>query len=95
MKDLTAEQREQFDRWHDSGEMPDWAYYQQVNVPWYLSIPAQKKKFMEEAEARQAQIQEAKEQQRREAEQKKALEEEASKIAVKAFEDVFKGYLKG
>ena len=82
--------------------MPDWAYYQQVNVPWYLSIPSQKKKFMEEAEARQAQIQEAKEQQRQEelrkkqeAGQRKALEEEASKIAVKAFEDVFKGLLKG
>lgn len=102
MKELTQEQKEQFDRWHDSGKMPDWVYYQQVNVPWYISVPAQIDKFKKEADERQAKIQEEKERQRQaqeqkkqEAEQEKALYEDASKIAVKAFEDVFKGYSKG
>ena len=58
MKELTTEQRQQFEQWHDSGKMPDWAYYQQVNVPWYVSIPAQIEKFKKEIDAgkQQAQI---------------------------------------
>ena len=37
--------------------MPDWAYYQQVNVPWYVSIPAQVERFEKEIAARQEQTQ--------------------------------------
>ncbi len=57
MKELSPEQRERFEQWHNSGKMPDWAYYQQVNVPWYVSIPAQIAKFEKEIAARQEQAQ--------------------------------------
>ena len=42
------------DRLHDQGLMPDWAYYQQVQKPWYVSLQEQWNKAHQELQARKA-----------------------------------------
>ena len=46
--------RDQIEQLHNSGLMPDWAYYQQVQKPWYVSLQEQWNKAHQELEARKA-----------------------------------------
>ena len=42
------------DRLHDQGLMPDWAYYQQSGLPWYVALQQQKDQFYREYNASRA-----------------------------------------
>lgn len=39
--------REQIEQLHNQGLMPDWAYYQQVKKPWYISLAEQDQSLLE------------------------------------------------
>ena len=42
------------DRLHDQGLMPDWAYYQQSGLPWYVALQQQRDDFYRDYNARRA-----------------------------------------
>lgn len=46
--------RLEMDRLHEQGIMPDWAYYSQAGLPWYVALQQQKDNFYREYNARRA-----------------------------------------
>ena len=73
--------RIEMDRLYQSGKMPDWAYYQQAGLPWYVALQQQKDQFYREYNARQAQkMEEAQINARAQELAEKYLEEQAPEI---------------
>ena len=78
----------EIERLHDEGLMPDWAYYQQVNKPWYVAMREQETKFQEEIKFRQ----EKKEQAVIDQKQQEQIEKQVEDIIEKAIDNLFKGF---
>lgn len=73
--------RLEMDRLYQSGKMPDWAYYQQAGLPWYVALQEEKDQFYREYNARKAQkMEEARIDARAQELAEKYLEEQAPEI---------------
>ena len=87
--------RQELEFYHDRGLMPDWAYYQQVDIPPEKKLEAQTRAFTEKALAEMNAREEREAQKRREQkEKKKAQEQEKSldKALDKALGDLLKDF---
>lgn len=95
--------RQELEFYHDRGLMPDWAYYQQVDIPPEKKLEAQTRAFTEKAlaemnarEEREAQKrreqQEKKKAQAQEKELEKELEKSLDKALDKALGDLLKDF---
>ena len=93
--------RQELEFYHDRGLMPDWAYYQQVDMPPEKKLEAQTRAFTEKVLAEMNAREEREAQKRREQkertkaqEQEKELEKELEKSLDKALDKALGDLLK-
>lgn len=91
--------RQELEFYHDRGLMPDWAYYQQVDIPTEKKLEAQTRAFTEKAlaemnarEEREAQKRREQKEKKKAQEQEKELEKELEKSLDKALGDLLKDF---
>ena len=93
--------RQELEFYHDRGLMPDWAYYQQVDMPPEKKLEAQTRAFTEKAlaemnarEEREAQKRREQQEKRKAQEQEKKLEKELEKELEKSLDKALDDLLK-
>lgn len=93
--------RQELEFYHDRGLMPDWAYYQQVDIPPEKKLEAQTRAFTEKAlaemnarEEREAQKRREQKEKKKAQEQEKELEKELEKSLDKALDKALGDLLK-
>lgn len=93
--------RQELEFYHDRGLMPDWAYYQQVDIPPEKKLEAQTRAFTEKAlaemnarEEREAKKRMEQQEKKKAQEQEKELEKELEKSLDKALDKALGDLLK-
>ena len=93
--------RQELEFYHDRGLMPDWAYYQQMDIPPEKKLEAQTRAFTEKAlaemnarEEREAKKRMEQQEKKKAQEQEKELEKELEKSLDKALDKALDKLLK-